>query len=193
MSQMSAPLPLYILAGGHSSRFGSDKAVALFNGLPLIVHVAEQFRPWANPITVVTERPGKYEHLGFRTIADDQPHLGPVGGLLTALNDCQTQWLLLAACDAFILDPAAIDRLICEPRIDCQAIAFKGEHWEPLPALFNKSILPAADQHVEHGSRSLWRLIEQASHRAISLPHGPVVCQINTPEELQKVAAAHRT
>jgi molybdopterin-guanine dinucleotide biosynthesis protein A len=189
---MPSLLPLYILAGGHSSRFGSDKALATFDDRPLIAHVAEQFGRWTHGITVVADRPGKYEHLGFRTVADDQPHLGPVGGLLAALSDCQDQWLLLAACDALIVDPSAIDRLMGEPRIDCQAIAFKGEQWEPLPALFDQSIFSAANDHIAHGSRSLWQLIERAPHRAIPLSPGPVVCQINTPEELQKFAAVHR-
>jgi molybdenum cofactor guanylyltransferase len=188
MNNSTYSLPLYVLAGGHSSRFGSDKALADIEGRPLIAHVVEQFGLWTNAVTVVADHLGKYDFLGFRTIADRQPHLGPVGGLLAALNDCPSQWLLLAACDALVLDSAAIDRLVGEPRADCQAIAFKGERWEPLPALFEKSVLSVVNDDVERGSRSLWRLIEGVRHRAIPIAHGPVVCQINTREELLRVS-----
>ena len=41
-----------ILAGGQSSRFGSDKAAALHQGRPLINHVADALRPHVDALAV---------------------------------------------------------------------------------------------------------------------------------------------
>src|SRR4051794_14706591 len=76
--------PAYILAGGQSQRFGSDKARAPLDGKPLIVHVAESLKPIASSVTVVAKDFGEYDDLGLVSIGDLQPGLGPMGGLLTA-------------------------------------------------------------------------------------------------------------
>ena len=71
-----------IIAGGRSSRFGTDKAQALLDGLALIDHVADALdaqcdaviicgRTWGSRISVA-DRPG--------------PELGPLGGLCAALH-----------------------------------------------------------------------------------------------------------
>ena len=85
MSRMSTKIPLYILAGGHSSRFGGDKALADLDGQAMILRVAEQWAPWTARVCVVAERPEKYAGLGLRTIADRITGLGPIGGLARAL------------------------------------------------------------------------------------------------------------
>ena len=56
---MTELVPAYILSGGRSSRFGSDKARALAAGKPLILHAADTVAPVAASITVVADRPDK--------------------------------------------------------------------------------------------------------------------------------------
>lgn len=95
-------LPAYILAGGRSQRFGTDKARAEIAGEPMLLAIARQVDPHVSSVTAIADRAGRYDDLGVRTIADLTPHLGPLGGLLTALRDAQTQdasHLLLLACD----------------------------------------------------------------------------------------------
>ena len=71
-----------IIAGGQSSRFGMDKALAMLDGHALLDHVANRLdaqcdaviicgRPWGNRLSV-TDRP--------------VPGLGPLGGLCAALH-----------------------------------------------------------------------------------------------------------
>ena len=93
---MSLNIPIYILAGGKSSRFGNphdDKALAEINNTPLILRLAEQLQPIANPLTIVADRADKYQHLGLNTIADHQPGLGPLAGLHRARSEEHTSEL----------------------------------------------------------------------------------------------------
>ena len=183
-----SPIPLYLLAGGQSSRFGTDKALAMIDGQPMITRVAAQWAPHASRIVVVADRPGKYDACGLPTIADNQPNLGPIGGLLTALEHCREGWLLLAACDVFVLDAELPRRLLSEIGSEnVQAIAFKGTHWETMPALYHCTLLPVVRARLAEGPRSLWQIIEQVLH--VAIPYSPkpaLLAQINTPEDLRK-------
>ena len=185
------PLPLYILAGGRSSRFGSDKARAVIQGQPLICRVAETLAPIAASITVVADVPGKYADLGLATIADAMPHQGPMGGLATALADCEAasgpSWLLLVACDLVDIRSAWVDRLLTHASGSAasrSAVVFRGQRWEPLLALYHTSILPEVTRRLARGDRAMQQLLETLATVAVPLPTDwPAIAQINTRED----------
>ncbi len=87
-----------VLAGGASSRFGSDKAMAEFRGKPLIEHVIFRLRPQVSDLVVVGR-----EHPGEASIPDrPAPGLGPLGGLNAALHHAVAQGydaVLTSGCD----------------------------------------------------------------------------------------------
>src|SRR4051812_40718043 len=103
--------PAYILAGGKSERFGSDKARAVLEGKPLVVRVAESLMPIASSVTVVAREDDQYGDLELRTVGDLQPGLGPMGGLLTALTLDAGPWVLIAACDLVGIQRAWLESL----------------------------------------------------------------------------------
>ncbi|MGC1274039.1 MAG: molybdenum cofactor guanylyltransferase [Planctomycetaceae bacterium] len=98
-----SPSPAYILAGGKSSRFGSDKALAPLGGSPLVVRVAEMLRGVSEEVTIVADVAGKYADLGLTTITDRRMNCGPLAGVETALCDRVERfgpgWIVLASCD----------------------------------------------------------------------------------------------
>jgi molybdopterin-guanine dinucleotide biosynthesis protein A len=65
-----------VLAGGRSSRFGSDKALAMLDGRTLLDHALAALRPHCDAVTVV----------GRGEIADwPRADMGPLGGIAGAL------------------------------------------------------------------------------------------------------------
>ncbi len=88
-------VPVCILSGGRSSRFGSDKARALLRFVPLIVHVVRTAESVASRVTVVADTADKYAGLGLKTIVDLTPGLGPIGGLNTVLVPAPPCWITL--------------------------------------------------------------------------------------------------
>ena len=180
----SDSVPAYILAGGQSSRFGSDKARAVVHDKPLILHVAESIRPVSSSITAVADRRNKYADLGLRTIADSVANMGPLGGLLTALQDAQDDWLLLVSCDWLGLRTAWMELLVNLPRTDVSVVAFRDRRWQPFPALFRKDVLDRVREQLNHRDRSfsLQNLMDAVRTRGLPCPsdwHKAV--QINTP------------
>ncbi len=76
----------YILAGGTSSRFGRDKALVELGGRPMLARMLELLRNVASQVKIVGP-PGKYLEFGVETVMDQWPGEGPLGGIITALQD----------------------------------------------------------------------------------------------------------
>jgi molybdenum cofactor guanylyltransferase len=71
-----------ILAGGKSSRFGSDKAMALYDGRPLLDHVVDALSGAFGQVVICGR-----EHAGLESVPDrPRPGLGPLGGINAALQ-----------------------------------------------------------------------------------------------------------
>ena len=186
-------LPVYILAGGASRRFGpGDKARALLRGRPLIQHVVAGLEPHAARVRVVADVEAKYSDLGLHTLADEPPGQGPLGGLVRALEDLSQSSpdeprLLLASCDLLGVEPAWVAALLEARRDGAQGVAFRGERWQPLPALYHGSLLAPARAALAGRQRALWRVMEAASPVALPLPAGwSRAVQINTREDLAR-------
>ena len=105
-----------ILTGGRASRFGSDKAMALWQGRPLIEHVADRLRPRVERLVTCG---GEARLVGIPHLAD-RPHggLGPLGGLCAALADAREAGIdrvLSVGCDTPVLPDDLLDRLLAAP------------------------------------------------------------------------------
>jgi molybdopterin-guanine dinucleotide biosynthesis protein A len=103
-----------ILAGGQSSRFGGDKAMALFEGRALIDHVTLAMSQEADGVIVC----GRL-HPGFIGVPDrPRPSLGPLGGINAALRyaaDNGFATVLTAPCDTPRIDPGLFAALLAAP------------------------------------------------------------------------------
>ncbi len=93
----------YILAGGGSTRFGRDKALVEVGGKPMLERMIELLRGVTKQVKLVAA-PGKYSAFGVETIEDQWPGEGPLGGIITALEDAakspaNIEWNLIVSCD----------------------------------------------------------------------------------------------
>jgi molybdopterin-guanine dinucleotide biosynthesis protein A len=126
-----------VLAGGRSSRFGSDKALALLDGQTLLDHTLAALRPHCDAVVIV----------GRGDIADwPRPDMGPLGGIAGALRhavDHGFDQLLTAPVDCVHL-PAEL-RALLEP-----APAFL--EMQPVIGLWPVAALPELQVTLENGS-----------------------------------------
>lgn len=93
----------YILAGGGSTRFGRDKALVEVGGMPMIARMSELVRSVTRQMKIVAV-PGKYDAFGVEIVGDRWPGEGPLGGIITALEDAarsaaRPEWKLILGCD----------------------------------------------------------------------------------------------
>ena len=69
------------LAGGRSARFGSDKALAIFRGAPLLQAVLRGLRAEFGEVLVVAKRAEPYAAFGARVVLDRSGLYTPLSGL----------------------------------------------------------------------------------------------------------------
>lgn len=105
-----------ILAGGASTRFGSDKALAQFAGRSLIEHVIEGLVPQVETLVICGRDWPPYQRI------DDLPAagLGPLGGLCAALAHAQAHGfdaVLCVPCDTLGLPADLTTRLSPGPAV----------------------------------------------------------------------------
>ena len=75
----------FVLAGGRSSRMGSDKALLSYEGMDFVSRAVSTLQQLALPVRVVTDVPERFTHLSVPILVDRIPDGGPLAGLATAL------------------------------------------------------------------------------------------------------------
>lgn len=88
-----------VLTGGRSSRFGSNKALALVEGDPMVVRVARTLKQVCNRVVLLTGEPGAYEKFGYEIFIDDPPFSGPAFCLAKAAHHFKNTELVVSSCD----------------------------------------------------------------------------------------------
>jgi len=92
-----------VLAGGRGTRMGGvDKGLQNHRGMPLALHALMRLSPQVGQAMVNANRNlGAYESLGVPVWPDSVPDFaGPLAGVLTGLEHCDTPWMLTVPCDS---------------------------------------------------------------------------------------------
>lgn len=100
-----------VLAGGRSSRFGANKALADWKGAPLVQSVVDSLLEVMPKVVVVTKNAAELAFLKNErvTIVEDLCADGhPMGGIFTALSGLKTRHAFVAACDMPFVRPELI-------------------------------------------------------------------------------------
>jgi len=165
-----------VIAGGKSTRFGSDKALAKLRGRTLIDQVADTLAAQTAEVIVVGR-----EHDGLTGIPDTPaPGLGPLGGIAAALVEAQARGysaVLTAPCDAYDLPDDLRERLYPYPAYVAN-LPVVGL-WPAYAAADALAILESDAKHSIKGFAA------RISARAVQLPRDPA--NINTAADLERV------
>lgn len=97
-----------VLAGGKSTRMGTNKAVLEVGGRRLIESVVEKLQAFFPEVLIIANTPGLYETLGPKVFPDLIPDKGSLGGLYTGLFYASYEYVFFAACDMPFLNPDLI-------------------------------------------------------------------------------------
>ena len=169
-----------ILAGGRGSRMGGvDKGLQNFNGVPLALHTLMRLSPQVGEVMVNANRNlAAYEAFGVPVWPDSTAlgeFAGPLAGFLTALERCETPYLLTVPCDTPLFPEDLVARLAeayAQGGADFAVAAAPEEDGQPRPqpvfCLMGAHMLESLLRFTHGGGRkiSAWT----ARHKTVTVP-----------------------
>jgi molybdopterin-guanine dinucleotide biosynthesis protein A len=185
-----------ILAGGLSSRMGSNKALLTVEGAPQIERIYHTVARLFQEVVLVTNTPEEYAFLPCAMVADRYPNVGPLAGLHAGLTVSTGNWIFMTACDTPFLNPDVI-RLICTfvGEYDAVVPVSRGGK-EPLQALYGRRCMTMVEQTLEQGDGKLLNLLDRVRTRFVTQEELAAIpgaelsfCNVNTPEEYERLCA----
>lgn len=175
-----------ILAGGQSSRFGQDKALYVYKGKPLITWVLDGMAG-ASERLVIANRP----YPGLEVYPDLWLGGDTLSGLHSALAHAREDWVAVAACDQPFLSRDFWRFMLEHTQADIQAVvASSGDFYEPLGALYHKSLEREVLRRLEAGSLKMQALLHDIplmalDKRMLEACFGPYLfLNANRPQDL---------
>jgi len=148
----------YILAGGRSSRMGTDKSLLMLGDTTLIQHVIGSLRGCAGNLFIVSANP-MHEKEGLPVIPDVLSGCGPAGGILTALEHSAVPFNFIMSCDTPFIRPATIQAIMqVHGTFDITLPEVNG-YPEPLCGIYSKACAGAWRRRLQGGMFKLTELI----------------------------------
>ena len=167
-----------VLAGGRSSRFGTDKSEALWKGRSLLRHAIASLETECDEVVLCAGNDRAPEP-GIVTLPDrPEPGLGPLGGLCAALSHALHHGfdaVLSAPVDVHPI-PEGLADLLGNP-----GPAVLADHW--LLGLWPAALAPQLEKHLRAGHRSVRSWIEACGARRVDFFGQPPV-NLNSPDML---------
>ena len=136
---------------------GSDKALALFGGIPLIQIALDAFAQAQIPARIAGAR-SDLSQFGEQ-ISDLAPESGPLGGVHAALSASQSEWNVFLPVDLPLMPPSLLASLLQRAQLTQSAVtaATLNGRLEPFPVVLHAGTLPAIAERLTSGEASCHR------------------------------------
>jgi molybdopterin-guanine dinucleotide biosynthesis protein A len=158
----------FILAGGKSTRMGTDKAFLEVGGRTLLSRALDVAATVTEDVAIVGDG-SKFFPLG-RVVEDLYPEQGPLGGIHAALASSHAALNLMLAVDMPYLETDFLQYLVSEasrssalvtvPRIE--------RGWQPLCAVYRRDFAAVAEDALRKHKNKITALFGQVETRTIN-------------------------
>ncbi len=193
----SPDVTAFILAGGKSTRMGTDKAFIMIGGCTLLARALEVARSVTSGVRIVGD-PAKFAT--FAPVVEDVfRDCGPLGGIHAALRASQTGLNVILAVDLPFVSSALLQYLIKrarESKSSTVTVAQAGGSRQPLCAVYRREFADPAEQALRAGRYKIDALFQAARTQVIQEEEleaagfsSKMFRNLNTPEELEAAQA----
>ncbi len=187
----------FILAGGQSSRMGTEKAFLELDGHLLIDRMIGIAKSVSEAMRIVGPKP-KFGAFG-QIVTDVYPDRGPLGGIHAALSISPTEYNVMLAIDMPYVERKLLKYMVAEARKTPALVVVPrvGGGYQPLCAVYRKAFAEVADKALARGDNKIdklfapgtTRVIEEAEFAQLGLP--PTMFQnLNTREEYEQAKSS---
>lgn len=156
-----------IIAGGKSTRFGSPKALAMFESKTFIDYAVDLASSLSDEVFVVYGEENHCTSLkNIISIQDEVLNFGPLVGIYTALKQAKNEYLVVLPCDMPKLNPVVYKTL--QVNLPAQLLVAQGKRGlEPLVSIWHKCNIPLIEQAIKDKSLALKDFIKQVDAKLV--------------------------
>ena len=176
-----------ILAGGKSTRMGTDKAFLMLQGQAFINIIVEKFKKLFKTVFIVADEQKKFIQAGVPVIPDIYKECGPLGGIHAALRYSPASHIFIAPCDTPLISTDLIQYLITSAKPNEITIGQANERIHPLFGVYPCSAVTIIEQYLNDGKRKVLDVFNEVPHSILSLVHwSNELYNVNDSEEYSR-------
>lgn len=182
-----------ILAGGKSSRMGTDKGFLLLKDKPFVQYSIETLKPLVTEIIIVSDN-SEYDVFNLKRVNDITKNAGPVAGICSGLEASSTDYNLILSCDIPLVSSEILQKLIksIDETSEIIQIESNGKSM-PLIAIYRKQIIPKFKALLHEDERRLRVAIRSCNSKNIVLEkeYEFSTMNVNTQNDLKHIKNAY--
>lgn len=178
-----------ILAGGKSSRMGTDKAILLLKEKTFIQHIIVAMKPLVNNMIIVSDNPN-HEEFEIERIEDVIKDAGPLAGIYSGLQHSNTDYNLVVSCDVPLITTEVLRQLINNHEVNYDVIQLEShQKTMPLTAIYKKPCEQLIKDLLDKGERRVRYAVSQLTTKTLMLDDklSSALKNINTKEEFDAI------
>lgn len=176
-----------ILAGGKSSRMGTDKSMLPINNQTMLEHICKQLRGTFSQILISADDIEKYAPVGFEVVRDKAADQGPLMGIASALEASVNELNFVVACDIPYIKMDFVRKMLAEAGgADITVPITDDKKFEPLFAVYRKSALDAIKRALRKGNRKISDVFDLCEVKYIDLGKVDWLVNLNTMAEYEE-------
>jgi molybdopterin-guanine dinucleotide biosynthesis protein A len=151
-----------VLAGGQSSRMGRDKALVQLHGSPLVELAVRTMHEADLPVSIAG---GRAALAAYAPMIDDEIGLGPLSGIVKALEATAARWAVFMPIDLPLLPPSLLRLLLDQARIreSLATLAAVNGFVQTFPVVLDRAILPSLKVELAAGRRGCFAGFQAAA------------------------------
>ena len=178
-----------VLAGGKSSRMGSDKGLIKIDNKTFVENVIAAMEPLVNDIIIVSNNT-EYDQFGFQRVEDDIKDSGPLAGLYSGLKYSNSEFNLVLSCDIPIIKTEILEKLIEVDYKNYEVTQIESHNKTmPLIAIYQKQCMHKCLELLQQDERRLRVAVNQLKTKTIVIDseYDPFVKNVNNKEDLKTI------
>ncbi len=185
----------FVLAGGHSSRLGQNKAVLRFRGQTLLQRAVGILEETGLSVRIlVSSEDDVHSDPPAPLLLDRIEDAGPLGGIHSGLSESTGKRSLFLPCDSPLVTPRLLHLLMqVSPAFDVVIPRDGGRRLHPLIAVYSRGCLEEIERRLAQGRRRVDELLVSRGLRCRILDtrrygvEDSCFFNINTPEDLREL------
>ncbi len=175
-----------LLAGGNSSRMGTDKGLLAIGSHTFTDEIVYNMSVFDN--MMISANSAEYERFNIRVVKDNFSRTGPIGALQAALSAAQADWIFTLPCDMpFVSRDTVIDLFNkADFSKDCIITQADGRLF-PTVALYSQKALDCIEGQIAKGDYKLMKIFDSLNTQTVTVPNPREFVNINTPQDYKDI------